>query len=133
LKKKKKEKILEPIFDHEAPTTQICLGDINYLEQESGLYSYAEYDHILKRYVPEPQPLDLFGIYRKQFEGLLIKIVPLLEKLAPFADDLQKVSQKAQDLTNQYKADIAKLSGSIGYLKKQLQEYEKGLKDEKTE
>ena len=60
---KKQKEVLDPqVFDHSMDTIQVCKGSINFLSQGGSYFSYAEYDRILKRYVPEPIPINLYGI-----------------------------------------------------------------------
>ena len=77
-------------FNHSAPAEKIFVGTMPYVKQNGVLFTNADYDHRVKKWIPEPKPVDLVQDARNRVEGelaeikkLLATLIMKLEKIAP--------------------------------------------------
>ena len=120
------------MFDHTKGATKAYDGDIPHLEQkdENGIkqiYTNANYDNILKKWVPEPQLITEEETYKGlevKVETEIKKAIPLLEKLMPIAKAVEEFSRKATMMRTDKDERFHKVTGEANYYKAKCKEYE---------
>jgi len=68
-------------FDHRGPVTFITFHGKKFLEQNGKPFTYSEYDRFKKKWIPEPEPLDLRKVRIEVFKKRLGRILPVFSAL----------------------------------------------------
>ena len=119
------------MFDHTKDAIKVFDGDMAHLEQkdEKGItqsYTNAEYDQIAKKWLPEPHLItekEKYRLTETNVEKLLKELTPMLKKLMPIVDLIDKYSSKAIDEHRDIIEKYHSAAGEANHWKTKCEEY----------